>query len=99
MWASGPAARPAHAASHLVDTDLDATLSGSFLLGRSDPTDPLVSRQRGDVRPEAFGRGIKLDGFSEIRRQLMNRAVREFLSGHTSMCVCFAANSFIRAFQ
>ena len=83
MRASGPTARPAHAASHLIDADLDATPSGRFLLGRSDPTDPLVSRQRGDIGPEAFGRGIRLDGFPEICRQLMNRAVREFLSSHT----------------
>jgi len=88
--ASGPTARPAHASSHLIDADLDAALPGGFLLGRSDPTDPLVSRQRGDIGPNARGSGVKLDGFSEICWQLMDRAVRDFLTGHTSKRVCSA---------
>ena len=83
MRASGPTARPAHASPHLIDADLDAALPGGFLLRRSDPTDPLVSRQRGDIGPKARGSGVKLDGFSEICWQLMDRAVREFLIGHT----------------
>jgi hypothetical protein len=87
---SGPTARPAHASLHLIDADLDAALPGGFLLGRSDPTDPLVSRQRGDIGPKALGSGVKLDGFSEICWQLMDRAVREFLTGHTSKRVCSA---------
>ena len=90
MRASGPTARPAHASPHLIDADLDAALPGGFLLGRSDPTDPLVSRQRGDIGPKARGSGVKLDGFSEICWQLMDRAVREFLTGHTSKRVCSA---------
>ena len=90
VWASGPTARPAHASAHLIDTDPDATLPCSFLLGRSDPADPLVSRQRRDIGPEARGHGIELDGISEICGQLMNRAVRELLSVHRSICVCFA---------
>ena len=90
MRASGPTARPAHASLHLIDADLDAALPGGFLLGRSDPTDPLVSRQRGDIGPKALGTGVKLDGFSEICWQLMDRAVREFLTGHTSKRVCSA---------
>ena len=90
MRASGPTARPAHASLHLINADLDAALPGGFLLGRSDPTDPLVSRQRGDIGPKARGSGVKLDGFSEICWQLMDRAVREFLTGHTSKRVCFA---------
>ena len=88
--ASGPTARPAHASPHLIDADLDAAFPRGFLLGRSDPTDPLVSRQRGDIGPNARGSGVKLDGFSEICWQLMDRAVREFLTGHTSKRVCSA---------
>jgi hypothetical protein len=88
--ASGPTARPAHASLHLIDANLNAALSGGILLGRSNPTDPLVSRQRGYVGPEVLGSGIKLDGFSEICRQLMDRAIREFLTSHTSIGVCFA---------
>ena len=84
VWASGPTARPAHATAHLINSDLDAAPSGSFLLGRGDPTDPLVTRQGGDVRPKVLGCGIQLDGVSEICRQLVNCAVRESLSGHTA---------------
>ncbi len=65
-------------------------LSGGFLLGRGDPTDPLVTRQRGNVGPKVYGCGIRPDGLSEIRRQLVNCAVREFLSGHTSKRAWFA---------
>jgi hypothetical protein len=66
VWASGPTARPAHATAYLVNSNLDAALSGGFLLGGGDPTDPFVTRQRGDVGPKVLGCGIQLDGFSEI---------------------------------
>ena len=82
-----PTARPAHAFAHLVDTDLNAAHPSCILLGRSDPADPLVSRQRGDIGPEFRGRDIDLDGISEICGQLMNRAVPELLSFHRSMWV------------
>jgi hypothetical protein len=59
--ASGPTAWPAHASPHLVDADLDAALPSGFLLGRSDPTDPLVPRQRGDIGPEALGSSVRFD--------------------------------------
>lgn len=90
MWAPRPTARPAHAAAHLIDAHFDATLSGGFLFGRSNPTDPLVTRQRGEIGPKAFSNSIELDSLSEIFWKLMNRAVRELLSGHTSKCGCSA---------
>src|SRR5579864_4797294 len=75
MWASGPTARPAHASPHLINSNLDAALSGRFLLGRGNPTDPLVTRQRGNVGPKVLGYGIQLDSLSEIRRQFVNCAL------------------------
>ena len=66
MWASGPTARPAHATAHLINSNLDAALSGDFLLGRGDPTDPFVTSQRSNVGPKVLGCGIQLDGLSEI---------------------------------
>jgi len=90
MWASWPTARPAHATAHLINSNLDAAFSGGFLLSRGDPTNPLVTRERGDVGPKVRGYGIKLDGPLEIWRQLVNCAVREFLGGHTSKRECFA---------
>jgi hypothetical protein len=84
MRASGPTAWPAHASAHLVNSNLDAALLGGFLLGRGDPADPLVARQRGNLGPKVPGGGIQLDGLPEICRQFVNGAVRKFLSGHSS---------------
>ena len=81
MRASGPTARPAHTSPHLINGDLDPPLPSGFLLGRSDPTNPLVSRQRGDVGPEALSSGVRFDGLAEVCWQFMNRAVSDF---HTS---------------
>lgn len=80
--ASGPTTRPAHAFPHFIHADFDATLPGDFLLGRSDPTNPLVSRQRGDIGPEALRSGVRFDGLPEVCWQFMNRAASDFR--HTS---------------
>ena len=45
--------------------------------------------QRGDIGPNARGSGVKLDGFSKICWQLMDRAVRDFLTGHTFKACLF----------
>jgi len=66
--ASGPTARPAHASAHLIDADLDAAFPSTFFFGRGDPTDPLVSRQRGDIAPEALGSGVGFGGSPEVFR-------------------------------
>ena len=90
MRASGPTARPAHASAHLIDADLDAVFSRFFLLGRCNPTDPFVSRQWGDIDPEALRHGVGFDGFPEILRQLVHRAARELFISHTSNRACCA---------
>lgn len=77
MRATGPTAWPPHASTHLIETDLDTPLSRLFFPGRRDPTDPLVSRQRGDCRPEACHRCVGFDGPAEVRRQLVDRAARD----------------------
>jgi hypothetical protein len=88
--ASGPTARPAHASAQFIDTDLDPAFPSLFFLGRCDPTDPLVSRQWGDIGPKAFRIAVGFDSFSEISRQFVHRAVRESLRGHTSNRASFA---------
>jgi len=88
--ASGPTARPAHAAAQLIDADLDAAFSSLFFLGRCDPTDPLVSRQWGDIRPDALPSCVGFDGFPEVCGQFVHRAARDLLSSHTSNRACFA---------
>ena len=90
MWASGPTARPAHATAHLINSNLDAAFPGGFLLSRGDPTNPLVTRERGDVGPKVRGYGIKLDGPLEIWRQLVDCTVSEFFGRHISKPVWFA---------
>jgi hypothetical protein len=66
--ATGPTARPAHASAHLIETDLNATFSSLFFLGRRDPTDPLVSCQRRDSDPEALRSGVRFDCTPEVGR-------------------------------
>ena len=88
--ASGPTARPAHASAQLIDADLDAALPSLFFLGRRDPTDPFVSRQWGDIGPEALRSGIGFYGFPDICWQFVHRAARDPLSSHTLNCACFA---------
>jgi len=88
--ASGPTARPAHASAQLIDADLNAAFSRLFFLGRCNPTDPLVSRQWGDIGPDAFRSGIGFDGFPKVYRQFVHRAARNLLSSHTSNRACFA---------
>jgi hypothetical protein len=82
VWAPRPTTRPAHAAAHLIEPDFDAAFSGGLLFGRRDPTDPLVTRQRGEVGPKPFSNSIELDSLSEISWEFMNRAVCDLLSGH-----------------
>jgi len=88
--ASGPTARPAHASAQLIDADLDAALPSLFFLGRRDPTDPFVSRQWGDIGPEALRSGIGFYGFPDICWQFVHRAARDPLSSHTLNGACFA---------
>ena len=76
MWASRPATRSAHASTHLIQTDLDTAPSGLFLLCRRDPTDPLVSRQRGDAGPEIFRSEVSFDGAAQVCRQSVHHSSR-----------------------
>jgi hypothetical protein len=64
--AAGPTAGSAHSATHLIEADLDAAFPCRFSLGGRDPTDPLVSRQRGDGGPEDFRGGVGFDGSPEV---------------------------------
>jgi hypothetical protein len=79
-----------HASPQLIDANFDAAFPSLFLLGRCDPTDPLVSRQWGDIGPEARSSGVGFDGSPEVCRQLVNRAARDFLSSHASNRAFFA---------
>jgi len=88
--ASRPTARPAHTSAQLIDADLDAAFPSLCFLGRRDPTDPFVSRQWGDIGPEALRSGIGFYGFPDICWQFVHRAARDPLSSHTLNRPCFA---------
>lgn len=79
---SRPTARPAHASAQLIDADIDATLSSLFFLCRSNPTDPLVSRQRSDIAPDAPRGDSGFDRSPKICGQLVHRATCNGLGGH-----------------
>ena len=64
--ASRPTARPSYSTAHLIDADFDAAYPGAFFFGRCNPTDPLVSRKRGDFVPDALCGEVGLDGVLEI---------------------------------
>lgn len=68
MRAFRPAAGPAQASAHLVDPHRDTPHSGGFLLGRSDPANPLVTRQRGDGKPKFRSRRIERERATGWRR-------------------------------
>ena len=87
MRAPRPAARPPQAAVHFVEPDRDAALSGVVLLGRSDPADPLIARERGKVGPKISGPVIRSQRGPQISGQLMDRATRELWRLHVSAVV------------
>ena len=89
MGASRPTARAAFPRRKLLDGALDSASARRFLLGRDDPTDPFVSRQWGDIGPEALRSGIGFYGYPEIYWQFVHRAARDLLSGHTPTRACF----------
>jgi hypothetical protein len=88
--ASRPTARPAHAAPHFIEANLNSPLPCGVFLRRRDPADPLISGHGSDLRPKAFRRGVRLDGFSEVCWQPMHRAACKSLSCHASKRWCFA---------
>ena len=98
VWASGPTARPAHATAHLINSNLNTTLSGDFLLRRGDPTYPLVTCQRSNVKPKVSDCGIKLDGTLEICSNLWTVpsasflvAIFQSLCGSPRQCIALSA--------
>ena len=74
MRATGPTTRPAHPVAHFIQAHGDAAASGGGLLGRGDPTNPLVARQGRDIQPERAHRLVRLQGSAPISRQTMHRA-------------------------
>ena len=78
MRATGPTARPAHPVAHFIEADLDPAVSGVSLLRRRHPADPLIARQRRDIRPDIPHHTVRADGFAKIRWHFVHR----FFFGH-----------------
>jgi hypothetical protein len=81
MRTTGPTAGPPHTFTHLVEADGYATSSGFVFFSGSNPTDPLVPCQRGDVRPHLLRDRVVLDCFAEVCRHFMNGSGAELLGG------------------
>jgi hypothetical protein len=71
MRAAAPTTGPAHPFSHFVETHLYTSFPGLVLLGRRNPADPLIPRQRCDICPHFLHYRFGLDRFSKIRRHPM----------------------------
>ena len=66
MRASRPATRPSRAASHFIEADRDATRSGLIFLGRDNPANPLIARERRNIRPQRLRLSIRLNRPAKI---------------------------------
>jgi hypothetical protein len=71
MRTTGPTAGPAHALAHLVKPDGDTAFSSYVFLSGGDPADPLVARQRRNVRPHLSCNRVRMDCILEICRKPM----------------------------
>lgn len=82
MGTASPATRSAHAFVHLVEADGNTTPSRFILLGRRDPADPLITRERSDVCPHASNARVRRNGFAEVHRHFVHCARSDFYVSH-----------------
>ena len=83
MRAAGPTARTAHAFAHFIKADCYTTVSGFIFLGRCNPANPFIARERCDIRPYILCHRIRIDCFAKIRRHFMYHTSGDFFFGHT----------------
>ena len=84
MGAAGPAARSAHAFAHFIKPHRYAAASGFIFLSRRNPANPLITRQRRDIRPYIFHLRIGSDGLAKIRGHFVYHTADDLFGGHTS---------------
>jgi hypothetical protein len=72
MRATSPTTRPTHTLAHLVEPDSNASVSGTFLLCRGNPADPLIAREGGNIRPDCAYQRVGTDSFSKINGNPMH---------------------------
>lgn len=77
-----PAARPAHAFAHLVETCRYAALSRLFFCRRGDPTDPLIARERRNVFPQRECFRIGYERLPQVRWHCMDETADDSLQCH-----------------
>ena len=82
MRATRPTARSAHPFAHFIEADSYPVVSGFILLSRCHPTNPLIARQRCDIRPHILHNGVRLDCFTKIRWHSMDDTACDFFFAH-----------------
>src|SRR5579883_3253788 len=82
MRTSRPAARAAHAFSHLDETDFYAAGPGLVLLGGCHPAYPFIPCQWRDARPDTHDNLVGRDGVAKIRWHRVHRTGSDRLSSH-----------------
>ena len=78
MRAARPTTRSAHAFLKLCHRSPDVVLSRLGLLDDSDPTNPLVPRERCNVLPYHQRLGVRYQSFFRISRQIMDHTTGKF---------------------
>jgi len=66
MGTARPTAWSPHSFTHLINANLDASVSGFGFLGRSNPTDPFVACQWGKCFPKSIRQTIGYNCILEI---------------------------------
>lgn len=90
MRAPGPATGPTHPLAHFIKPHRDALGPGLVFLRRRHPADPLIPRERRDVRPHAFRHPIGHDRLPQIRGEAVDGTGGELFSGfHMTSVILF----------
>ena len=73
MRTAGPTTGAAFTHPEFLDRALDSSAACRSLLGRDDPTNPFVARQRRQILPGCLCRRFRADGLAQVRRAFCAR--------------------------
>jgi len=84
MRASGPTTRSAHAFTHFIKPDNDTMIARFIFLRGGYPTDPLIARERCDVRPHKLHLRVSLNSLTKICGEFMGNMLSNVIFCHYS---------------
>ena len=87
MRATSPTTWSAHAFAHFIKTDCYTAVPSFIFLGRYDPADPFIARERCDIRPYSFHFSVRLDCFAKIRWHSMYHTTGELVVSLSNRCL------------